>query len=602
MRRTRIFYTLLALVLVGALGACTGLPTNTPVQARASIAAEPDQVVNVRPPGPAQGASARDIVRGFLRANAYVTDDYSVAREFLTGGASAAWDPKKELSINTGERDFVDSMTDAQTVSVTARQSALLDSNGRLRDTAVPQARTGSFTMRKVDGQWRISALPKGFGAWISEDDFDVSYTAQRVYYAVPATKTLVADVRWFPLGGLTTALARAVLQPPPSYLAPIVTAQVPQGTLLRVDAVPVDTSTGVATVDLTSAALGATPAQRTALWAQMLATLSLTRGVRSVVITVDGSARLETPDLPQNPTKPEDVGYTVVQVTRTNLIGRSGDQLRWFNPAATGAPASGSATPTLPTVAATWTQLAASADGRQLVGVSADGTTMTRWVAGTQTTRPVFGTKLTRPSFASRAPMEIWVAGTPLTPATGTAGSAVWFVSASDPPQSAPPQPVDVRWLGAATITALAVSADGNRVAMVVRLTSGATQITVSSIVRDSSGSPSALSTPLVVGDGLSEVRDVTWLDDSTLGVLARSDSTSSDIDHAAVHAVQVPIGGVLEDLGQDPKQQLVAIRGVGDGPSDVYLITTDGRVLTHEGATWSPMSGLTGLVIPGA
>lgn len=595
-RRTHAVLALLTLILVGALSACSGLPATSPVQARASIAPEPDQVVNVRPPGPAAGASARDVVRGFLRANAYATDDYSVAREFLTGGASATWDPKKELSINTGERDFVDSVTDAQTVSVTARQTALLDSDGRLRDTAAPQPRTGSFTMRKIDGQWRISVLPKGFGAWLSEDDFDVSYTAQRVYYAIPATKTLVADVRWFPLGGLTTALARAVLRPPPSYLAPIVTAQMPQGTLLRVDAVPVDTDSGVATVDLTSAALGATPAQRTALWAQMLATLSLTRGVRSVLITVDGAARLETPDLPKNPTTPADLGYTVVQVNRNALIGRSGDQLRWINPAASGAPAAGSSSVSLPVVAQTWTQVAASADGRQVVGVSADGTTMSRWVAGAQYTRPVFGTNLTRPSFASHTPTEIWVAGTPLTPSAGSAGSAVWFVSAADPPQSAPPQPVDVPWLGSATITAIAVAADGNRIAMVVRSASGATQIDVSAIVRDASGNPTALSTPLLVGEGLSDVRDVTWLDDSTVGVLARNNSGDGTL-----HAIQVPIGGLLEDLGQDPKQPLAAIRGVGDGPSDVYLITTAGQVLIHEGATWSPMSGLTGLVVPG-
>ena len=595
-RRTRVLLAFLTMLVVGALSACSGLPASSPVQARASIAPEPGPVVNVKPPGPAPGASARDIVRGFLRANAYATDDYSVAREFLTGGASAVWDPKTELSINTGERDFVDSMTDPQTVSVTARQTALLDSDGRLRDTADPQTRTGSFTMRKIDGQWRISSLPKGFGAWVSEDDFDVSYTAQRVYYAVPATKTLVADVRWFPLGGLTTALARAVLRPPPAYLAPIVTAQMPQGTLLRVDAVPVDTSTGVATVDLTSAALGATPAQRTALWAQMLATLSLTRGVRSVVITVDGAARLETPDLPQDPTTPQDMGYTVVQVNRPNLIGRSGDQLRWFDPATSGAPASGADMVTLPTVPKTWTQVAASADGRQIAAVSADGTTMSRWVGARQFTRPVFGTELTRPSFASHGRTEIWVAGTPLTPSAGRAGSTVWFVSASDPPQSAAPQPVDVPWLGSATITAIAVAADGNRIAMVVRSASGATHVELSAIVRDPSGNPSALSTPLVVGDGLSDVRDVTWLDDSTVGVLARNDAGDG-----SVHAIQVPIGGLLADLGQDPKQPLAAIRGVGDGPSDVYLVTTGGRVLIHEGATWSPVNGLTGLVVPG-
>lgn len=600
MRPARVGLVLLGLLLAVALGACTGLPTDSPVQAQGSIAPEPDQVVNVRPPGPARDASARDIVRGFLRANAYSTDDYAVAREFLTASASSGWDPERQLSINTGERDFVDAMTDTGTVSVTARETALLDSQGRLTDEAVPQSRTGSFAVRKVDGQWRISTLPKGFGAWISESDFDIGYTAQRVFYAVPATKTLVADVRWFPLSGLTTALARAVLTPPPVYLSPVATAQMPRGTALRVDAVPVDSGTGVATVDLTSSALAANPTQRTALWAQMLATLSLTRGVRSVVITVDGSARLETPDLPQHPQTPQDLGYTVVQVNRSDLIGRSGTTLRWFDQVTSGRPVSvgDSDLPSLPQVAANWSDLAASADGRQLAGVSAAKDRLARWVNGRLVTLPVFGTQLTAPSFTGRSQHEIWVAGSALsTAAPGSGTTTVWFVPATGSPETAQPQPVEANWLAATTVLAMAASADGNRVAMVLATTAGGGQVVVSAIQRDSSGRPTGLTRPMVMGRGLTDVRAVTWLDDITLGVLAR-DGTDNDSEHA----VQIPLGGMMEDLGQNPDQALTAIRGVGDSPSDVYLVTAAHRVLIHEGATWTPVTGLTDLVVPGS
>lgn len=601
-RRTPVL-VLIAAVLAVLLGGCTGLPSNSPVQARQTVAGEPDQVVEVRPPGPADGASARDIVRGFLRANAYAADDYAVAREFLTGRTADSWDPERRLSINTGERDYVDAMPDATTVSVSARETAVLDGDGHLTQNAAPQSKSSSFTMTKVAGQWRIRTLPKDFGAWMSESDFDITYTAQRIYYAAPAGKTLVPDVRWFPLAGLTTALARAVLRPPPSYLAPVVTAQMPNGTGLRVDAVPVDPVTGVATVDLTSTALSATATQRTALWAQMIATLSLARGVRSVVITVDGTARLETPDLPAAPKDPADVGYRLVEVDRQQLISRSGTVLRWVDPRIT-VGSTAAATPTglasLPAIPAQWEQLAASGDGRQLAGVSGDGSLLNRWVDGRSTTLPAFGTALTAPSFADQPAGEVWVAGTALTTAgaqSTPSAATVWFIATAAPTTTAQPQPVELPWLKDGRILALRVAADGTRVALLVRRSSGATQVLLSAIERDASLRPTALTTPLTVGSGLDDVADITWLDDITIGALARDASAAG-----ARHAVTVPVGGLLSELGQTPSEPVTGIRGVGDSTSDAYLTTADGRVLAHEGATWSRMNGLTDLVIPGA
>lgn len=596
--------TVAALLTVLLLAACSGLPTSSPVQARQSVAAEPDQVVEVRPPGPAEGASAREIVRGFLRANAYATDDYSVARQFLTGAAATGWDPTRQLSINTGERDYVDAMPDATTVTVSARETAVLDGDGHLEDNAAPRTRSSSFTMAKVEGQWRIRGLPKDFGAWMSESDFDITYTAQRIYYAVPASHTLVPDVRWFPLSGLTTALARAVLRPPPAYLRPVVTAQMPAGTALRVDAVPVDPTTGVATVDLTSSALSAGTAQRTALWAQMIATLSLARGVRSVVLTVDGTARLETPDLPAAPKTPQDVGYQVVTVDRQQLIARSAGSsaLRWIDPRITvGSTAAATPTglPRLPSVGREWIDLAASGRGDQLAAVSTDRTRLTRWVGGTNLTLPAFGTDLTAPSFADHPAGELWVAGTALSTAgaqsTPTAAT-VWFIATSAPTATAQPQPVELPWLKDGRILALRVAADGTRVVLLVRRSSGATQLLLSAIQRDGSLRPTALTTPMVLGAGLTDIADVTWLDDTTVGALARDGS-----DGNARHAVVVPVGGLLDDLGQVPGEPVNGIRGVGDGVSDAYLITDDGQVLAHEGATWNRMAGLSDLVVPG-
>ena len=70
--------------------------------------------------------------------------------------------------------------------------------------------------------------------------------------------------------------------------------------------------------------------------------------------------------------------------------------------------------------------------------------------------------------------------------------------------------------------MTALRISRDGTR-ALVASTRNGQSRIDVAGIVRDGRGRPLSLTTPLLIGAGLTDVVDATWVDPITVAVLGR-------------------------------------------------------------------------------
>ncbi|MFZ9283592.1 MAG: hypothetical protein ACO24V_02625, partial [Candidatus Nanopelagicales bacterium] len=87
----------LALVL---LTGCGSIPTSGPVISGLEIgAAEQTQVETSFPQAPRPGASQREIVAGFLAANASAIGDYSIAREYLADFVAGEWTPSAGLRV-----------------------------------------------------------------------------------------------------------------------------------------------------------------------------------------------------------------------------------------------------------------------------------------------------------------------------------------------------------------------------------------------------------------------------------------------------------------------------------------------------------------------
>lgn len=592
-----------ALVIVFALAGCAGLPSSSGVMARQPITDAPYlPPANVEFYGPQDGAGPVEIVKGFLRANGGTDEDFAVAREFLTNSASQKWAPSGRVEINQGERDFSLSVVSPNHIRLTATQSAELDSDGHLKLSPAPTRRTFDIFLTKVDGQWRISGLPADFGPYLSISDFrDRAYAPYVVYLAERRTKTLVPDQQWFPRTGITTALARAVLRGSPGWLASSQGSapdlnQLPAGTRLAVDAVPISAD-GVATVDLTGAVRQADPASRTALWAAMMATLNQVPTVHRVSLTVAGT-RLDTTNLPSAPVTPADVGYTVAGSVDNGVITRVGQTLHWSSDNWSGQVPSDSKQPRLPALTRNWYLLAGNGAGTQVAAISGDRASLGRWVGGSAEpfVVPIFGRQLTRPSFDFLD--ELWLAGLALSNAgpdrEASSGASVWVMDATTPVTTARPQAVSAPWLGTDQVLSLKVAIDGQRVAMVTRAQDGSTKLLVSFVIRDANGQATALARPVQVGQPVSSVTDVGWLDDVTLGAIGVIAGSG------APQVVEVPLSGFVNPLGAVPGASALITTGRGTG--DLFVVTNTPGVLERIGGGWRTVPGASDVLAPGS
>lgn len=590
------------LLVCFVLAACAGLPSSSPVEARRPISDAPSAPpANVEFYGPQAGSDPVDVVKGFLRANGSVDEDFAVAREFLTKDASRNWAPSGRVAINQGERDFVVSQVSPGRVTLTATQWAELDSGGHLRQFSVPTHRTVDIGLTQQDGQWRISRLPADFGPYLSISDFrDRTYAPYTVYLAEKRTHTLVADQQWFPRTGLTAALARAVLRGAPEWIAQRDGSmpdfnQVPGGTRLAVDAVPISAD-GVATVDLTESVRSADANTRTALWAAMMATLNQVPRVHRVAITV-GDSRLGTANLPARPVTPSDVGYDIPATIDNGVIVRSGQSLRWLVDGSPSAPARTPTRPTLPALNRNWYLLSADQDGGQLAGISGDRRTLGRWVSGGLVYQvPAFGRQLTRPSFNGLD--ELWLAGLSLSRSGPdrevSSGAAVWVMDTTDFVSTTRPQAISVPWLRDSQVLSLKSSRDGQRVAMVTQAANGTTRLQLAFVVRDANGQATALSNPIEVGQAVTGVIDVAWADDVTLAVIGRTRADQPQ------QVIEVPLSGFVNPMGVvNGATQIIA---TGRGPGDLFVGTSEPAVQERIGGGWRKMNGVAEVVAPGA
>ncbi|NHN54556.1 hypothetical protein G9U51_02020 [Calidifontibacter sp. DB0510] len=595
------------LVLCLLLAGCGGLPSSSRVSARDPIMAAPTGAgPRVEFYGPQGGENPVELVTQFLRANSSPDDDYGVAREFLTPGADRLWVPGRAVALNNGERDFAITSSGGGRVRVVAKQTGELDGRGHLTEFATPRTRTFEVILARVGGEWRISELPKDFGAWIGQVDFTQRlFLPRAVYYPETTTRTVVPERLWFPKTGLATALARAVLAGPPPWMAggpkdrqrPAF-VQLPADTALSVDAVPVDAARGMATVDLTTAALRADAPTRAALWAAMTATLiGQVDGVQQLRITAGGNP-WEVQGARDNPTQPSDVGYQLRTPSGTALVMRDGNTLRWVDPA-TGGPqrqTNDRPTPRLAELTVNWYLPASDAGGHQVFAISGSRTSVGRWKDGVKVQEySGFARQLVRPS--ADALGEMWFAGLPISAAgpqkSPARGSVVWTLDSTQSGSRTPLQAVAAPWLATSEVLALRVATDAQRVAVVTRDPRGVSHLFVSTIARDRSGNPVALTTPMELGQGIAGMLDAAWIDDESIAVLARS------ADNAVTQAYAVPLSGFHYSLGQVPGG--IGIVGTGVGVEDLVVVTNRPSVLTRAGASWPVLAGYQDAFVPG-
>ena len=577
----------LLLALVTALTGCsTMLPTDPAPRPGLPVDVQPQQDVQHFLQPPQQGASPVDIVQGFLRANVGFAADDDVAREFLTPQLASAWVP-------TGDVLVIDATPQLQLsgegeVTATAPAAGRIDADGRLVERTGEVTET--FELTRLDGQWRIDAFPEGFGLWLSKPDLERAFRDTLVYYLNPQEGYFVPEQRWLPRGeGLTTAVARTQLGPVPPWLEGAVRTGASPDVHLAVGAVPVDPVTQLATVNLQGAGLGEDTRRIHDLRAQLGHALLGLTGVAAVELRLDGRSLLGDEGAVN---LGSDLGYEDLVRTTERALLRVGETFTLVDPRPynlRNLPPSETKGIELPRLGLGWTGVAATADLEELAAVSTDRTRLWRWRDGREAVNEGIGDGLTDPSYDIFG--GLWVAGY----TRGGGPPRVWVVEGRS--LNATARLVDVPWIDAGSrITDFRVSPEGTRALLVVERAEGRGQrLLVAGIVRDREGRPTALATPMEAAPTLVAVDSARWA--STTAIVA----TGRRAQDQRVLPFSVPLGGWLEDLGEQPGLVDVIAVPTGQGYSPVVR-TDDGRFHTREGNLgWLRARNGDELVIPG-
>lgn len=580
MRRLRA----LAALGVALLGGCAGLGGTSPVRTGLEIGGQDVPRVRVFFPAPVTGAGPDQIVRGFLRSGAASDGDYDVARSFLTQEAARAWSPDGEVLVVAAESELVIEQVDEARSILSTPVVARISKEGRYSVAAPGEIATVEIRFARIDGEWRIADLPDDFGRWLTAADLRRLFQPYAVHYVATGRRSLVPDLRWFPLDHLTSRLAQAQLAPVPSDLEGVATTAVPLGARLTADSVSVQG--GVATVEL-STRPAADQVERQNLWAQFVATLTQDPSVRSVMLQVDGSP-IDPPMARAPVADPAEVGFVAATpAERPGVLVRLADRLADFDTASllTGAdPTVPPERTDLPLIPDGWTDVAVAPDGQDVAAVSLDRSTLRRWRLREPIDVAPFAAGLTSPTFDSRD--HLWVGS------RSTAEGAVLFViSQRDAPARARPNPVRAPWLEGRVVVDVRVSPDGDRVAVLSRGPDSRVGLHVSGVVRGPQDQPVSLAEPVEFGIGLSDLSGLLWLGPTRLATLGTPPG-------GVRSPVVISLDGTVTVLPETP--DAVSLTSSA-GERQLIVRLADDTLLVRSGPLWVDAGKASEVFVPG-
>ncbi len=280
MRGRRSLRIAVIIALIAALAGCVSVPTEGPVEKVEGQQPACQNCVNVEVAPPAPGDDPLQIVEGYLRATSNYQAGYSIAKQYLTREATEKWSPESGVTIYSGspavEGESV--VLDGRLVGSLATDRTYKSGDRKLNV---------NFGLVQEDGEWRINNPPPGL--LVAEFVFRSFYRAYQLYF-VSNDSVLVPDTIYLPTlpnpANVASALMKALLKGPSSWLDLVADSAIPPETTLGVESVTI--TDGIAEVALSDPVLALPDARRSLLAAQIVYTLKQAVGVEGVVIRVN--------------------------------------------------------------------------------------------------------------------------------------------------------------------------------------------------------------------------------------------------------------------------------------------------------------------------
>ncbi|MFF2052742.1 GerMN domain-containing protein [Leifsonia sp. NPDC058194] len=554
-RPVRALAVLLTAVLALVLSGCVSIPDAGPVRQGGPVTQVDDPLdLDFNPSTPEKGASQQRIVQGFIDAASSPKNNFQIAREYLTRGMAATWNPDESVTVDDGRNRTYDH--DGDQWSVEVNPIASVDSVGAFHPVTTRAPIGLRYELVKQDDEWRIAVAPNG--VVIDDPTFRAVYTQQTLYFYSPDFGYLVPDARWFPARVATSAtrVASAVLAGPAKWLQGAVVSAFPDGTQLAVPSVT--TAGGVAQVDLSSEAGRADAVQLQRMQLQL--EQSLGSLAQSVQLSIEGNAEQiaplssgaapqQDPSVDTHPIVYREDAFGLLTGSSVASLSGLGDRVVALQPTAVALDAARDQAAVL------------SAGGAYLVRRSGD------------TVRVDARAGLIPPTIDNNG----WVLSVP-----GSAPAGLQATGANGEAHA-----VATDWPGAIGIQSLAVSRDGTRVVALLRTATGYSLV-AAGIVRGSGGVPASLTQPVELAVGAGTPLSVAWTGELSVALL---NSTNGD----GTSIVEQTIGGEQTvTTGPGGGRTIVG----ADGLARYLVLTADGSLQAPTGTGWQAQTDKVGAV----
>lgn len=525
-----------AAAALGLLVGCVRIPTDSSVSTIPIEALGEGDDLLVVPEGPVAGASAREILIGFIRAGRGPQNGYAVAAEFLTESFATTWWAGAGVLVTSSGINPVEREDGG--LSLTVDVAGELDADGSYTTAPAATQRELVYELVQEDGEWRISAGPDG--TVLSPMSFSAIFGPVELHYFTPDYRFLVPELRWFVVGRATiNRIVDELLDADSPLLASgVFVSAFPAGTD-RPEAITVDGNQ--ASVTLSSHVLAASELDQSRMLEQLRRSMGSLGQITRVTV-VAGGFPMAIPELAgvdatlvdPTPLGIVDGAFGVLGADRVAPLGELSPIIDQLDPVAVTVGRSRD-------TAAVLTELGAvrvSGGGSELVDDRAELTAPSIDPWGWMWTTPVQG-----------------LAGLRATSAGGTVLEVPLALAADEDPT------------GSAEVVAWRISRDGSRLVAALESPEGI-RVVVWGIQRDEALAPLGLVAPRLLVDGI-PVGDLAWVGAEAVAVLGVGANPA---------VVLLPIGGRGVLLGSAPGAvQLVA----GGTVESIRVRDEDGDVL---------------------
>ncbi|MDO5049523.1 MAG: LpqB family beta-propeller domain-containing protein [Actinomycetaceae bacterium] len=525
----------LVLMLALVLTACQALPTAGPVTGFERDIPNSESLV-LKGFGPVEDAPPDVIVRDFLRASAAGwSDDFQVARAYLTEDAKAAWRPETQVQIYSDDQT-PNMISEDGKVQVSVAVGGVVTPDGKYAMQAKPSNVHLDYNLvQNADGQWRIDRLPDG--VLISQSSFHAVYTLASVYFLSPDMTALVPDPRWYPGRRLASYLMQGLIEGPSPQIATAVVSAVPAGARLPLQQVEV--FGGRAEVRLEGEDLS-TPEQQSAFKWQVNATLMQVPSVSEVSIR-NNETSLDDVSVPAGPAWAMD---SRAGISKDGLVLNDGSEPVLMAPID-----EMGKSPRDPSVGPVDSSPLAFISGDQLYGVHQAMEPRAIYTAD----------NLSRPSVDRLG--WIWT----------TTGNKVVVASLYTNTPIALPSP----WTSGDPLRAIAITPDGARALLLRGGPDGS--VWYAGVKRSADGTPIGLDSPSRIEVEKGKILDASW-----------AGNTSALILQEGAEQRQVTIS-TLASLPETLRAPADAVRISGGAtPQSILLGNGEGAVYSRSGASW--------------